>query len=225
MDQSSPVARQVWDLPVRLFHWALVILVMFQAYTGLFGGPKAMVWHGRAGMAILALVLFRIVWGFVGGRHARFIQFVRGPVGIIKYLKGVMAVPDGHNPLGALSVLALLAVLAVQASTGLFANDDILFEGPLFHLVDKELSDRLTGFHYLSSRALLALVVLHLGAIVFYRMKGKDLIRPMVTGWRKDDRSADDISAESAIPVAGSPLKALIVLALATVVVAGIVNL
>jgi cytochrome b len=225
MDQPSPVARQVWDLPVRLFHWALVILVAFQAYTGLFGGPKVMVWHGRAGMAILALVLFRIVWGFIGGRNARFSQFVRGPAAVIKYLKGVMPAPDGHNPLGALSVLALLAVLAVQAGTGLFANDDILFEGPLFHLVDKELSDSLTGYHYLSSRALLALVILHLGAIAFYRMKGKDLIRPMVTGWRQDERPAGNGSGESAVPAAGSPLKAMIVLALAVAAVAGIVNL
>jgi cytochrome b len=225
MDQSPPVARQVWDLPTRLFHWALVILVAFQAYTGLFGGPKAMVWHGRAGMAILALVLFRIVWGFVGGRHARFTQFLRGPAGIIKYLKGAMPASDGHNPLGALSVMALLAVLAAQAGTGLFANDDILFEGPLFQLVDKEVSDSLTGYHYLSSRALLALVVLHIGAIAFYRMKGKDLIWPMVTGWLKDSRPTGDVSGESAVPVAGSPLKALIALALAAAAVAGIVNL
>ena len=225
MNEPSPEPRQVvWDLPLRLFHWALAVLVAFQAYTGLFGGPKAMVWHGRAGCAILALVLFRIVWGFIGGRHARFADFVRGPGTIVKYLKGIVPAPVGHNPLGAVSVLALLAVLALQASTGLFANDDILFEGPLFHLVDKDLSDKLTGYHYLSSRALLALVALHLGAIAVYRLRGHDLIRPMVTGEKLDAAAPGSIGTDGP-PAAVSPLKALIVLALAAAAVAGVVNL
>jgi cytochrome b len=226
MDQVPPDRRQVWDLPLRLFHWALVVLVAFQAYTGLWGGPSAMVWHGRAGMAILALALFRIVWGFVGGRHARFADFVRGPAAIVKYLQGGSADHAGHNPLSALSVIALLAVLLTQAGTGLFAHDDILFEGPLFNHVGKETSDALTGYHYLSSRALLVLVVLHLGAIAIYRLKGNDLIRPMVTGWRKGGQAAGGaVPEETTVPVVGSAVKALVVLALSAAVVVGIVNL
>ncbi len=216
--------RRVWDLPLRLFHWALVGLVAFQAYTGLWGGPKAMVWHGRAGLAILALVLFRLIWGVIGGRHARFASFVRGPGAIIKYLKGQLPPVAGHNPLGALSVIAMIAILATQAATGLFANDDILFEGPLVQLVGKETSDVVTRYHYLSSRVLLALVVLHLGAIAVYRFKGHDLIRPMITGTRTDDPS-HDASDESAISVSGSVVKALIALAIAVAVVAGILKL
>ena len=238
MADTSSDRQPVWDLPVRFFHWALVAMVTFQAITGLWGGPAEMEWHGRVGLTILTLVLFRLIWGVVGGRHARFNDFVRGPKAIIGYLRASTSTaqndnPPGHNPLGGWSVLAMLAVLALQAGLGLFANDDILFEGPLMHLVDKGMSDILTGYHQLSAQTLLALVGLHVAVIIIYRLRGKNLLTPMITGYRRTEPSeitneqthdmADD--SNSSVPVMGSPVKALIVLITAAAVVLGILNL
>jgi len=172
----------VWDLPTRLFHWSLVVLVVAAFVTAKIGG-NAMVWHGRLGLAILGLLVFRLAWGFAGSTYARFARFVRGPAAIRAYLKGDWR-GQGHNPIGALSVLALLGVLAVQAATGLFANDDIAFEGYLYALVSSELSGKITGIHHLLEKALMALVALHVGAIVFYaRVRKHNLVKPMLTGW------------------------------------------
>lgn len=172
----------VWDLPTRLFHWSLVVLVAAAFVTAKIGG-SAMAWHGRLGLAILGLLVFRIVWGFAGSTYARFTQFVRGPAAIRAYLKGTWQ-GQGHNPFGAFSVLALLGVLAAQAATGLFANDDIAFEGYLYPLVGGELSGKITGIHHLLEKALMALVALHVGAIVFYaRVRKHNLVKPMLTGW------------------------------------------
>lgn len=172
----------VWDLPLRLFHWLLVGCVIGAFVTAKIGG-NAMVWHGRLGLAILGLLVFRIVWGLVGPTYARFAQFVRGPGAIRAYLRGQWQ-GQGHNPFGALSVLALLGVLSLQAATGLFANDDIAFEGYLYALVGSELSGQITGIHHLLEKALMLLVLLHVGAIVFYaRVKKHNLVKPMLSGW------------------------------------------
>jgi cytochrome b len=172
----------VWDLPVRLFHWLLVVCVVGAFVTAKIGG-NAMIWHGRLGLAILGLLAFRIVWGIAGSTYARFAQFVRGPAAIHAYLRGEWQ-GQGHNPFGALSVLALLGVLSLQAVTGLFANDDIAFEGYLYALVGSELSGKITGIHHLLEKALMLLVALHVGAIVFYaRIKKHNLVKPMLTGW------------------------------------------
>lgn len=172
----------VWDLPTRLFHWSLVILVVAAFVTAKVGG-NAMVWHGRIGLAIIGLLVFRIVWGFVGSTYARFLQFVRGPGAIRAYLRGEWN-GLGHNPLGALSVLALLCILTIQATTGLFSNDDIAFEGYLVPLIGMEASSSITGFHHLLEKILMALVALHVGSIVFYaRVKKHNLVKPMLTGW------------------------------------------
>lgn len=179
---SLPGKAYVWDIPTRLFHWALVILVVGAFITAKIGG-NAMVWHGRLGLAIVGLLVFRVVWGFVGSTYARFSTFVRGPGAIQAYLRGEWN-ELGHNPLGALSVLGLLGILAAQAATGLFANDDIAFEGYLLPLVGSELSGRITGIHHLLEKVLMLLVVLHVGAIAFYvRVKKHNLVKPMVTGW------------------------------------------
>lgn len=172
----------VWDLPTRLFHWSLVVLVVAAFVTAKVGG-NAMVWHGRIGLAIIGLLVFRIVWGFVGSTYARFLQFVRGPGAIRAYLRGEWN-ELGHNPLGALSVLALLGILTIQATTGLFSNDDIAFEGYLVPLIGMEASTSITGFHHLLEKILMALVALHVGSIVFYaRVKKHNLVKPMLTGW------------------------------------------
>lgn len=179
---NAPGRAYVWDIPTRLFHWALVVLVVAAFVTAKIGG-HAMIWHGRLGLAILGLLVFRIIWGFVGSTYARFLNFVRGPGAIFAYLRGQWQ-GLGHNPVGALSVLALLGILAAQAATGLFANDDIAFEGYLMPLVGSELSGKITGIHHLLEKLLLALVVLHIGTIVFYaRVKKHDLVKPMISGW------------------------------------------
>jgi cytochrome b len=173
---------RVWDLPTRIFHWSLVACVIGAFVTAKLGG-NAMVWHGRCGLAILGLLAFRVVWGFVGSTYARFAQFVRGPAAIRAYLKGEWR-GQGHNPVGALSVLALLGILAAMAATGLFANDDIAFEGYLMPLVGGELSGRITGIHHLLEKLVLLLVALHVAAIVFYaHVKKHNLVKPMLTGW------------------------------------------
>lgn len=196
MNSDATPRVRVWDLPTRLFHWSLVVLVVAAFVTAKIGG-NTMLWHGRIGLAILGLLVFRIVWGFVGSTYARFVQFVRGPKAILAYLRGEWHA-HGHNPIGALSVLGLLGVLALQAATGLFANDDIAFEGYLAALVDSSLSTRITGIHMLLEKVLMALVALHIGAIVFYaHAKKQNLVKPMLTGWA-------DGSGESA--QGGSPL-------------------
>lgn len=174
---------RLWDLPTRIFHWLLTVLIVAAVITAKTGG-NAMVWHGRIGLAILGLVVFRIVWGLVGSTYARFSSFLPTPASISAYLRGQWH-GLGHNPLGALSVFGMLTMLSVQVSTGIFANDDIAFQGPLAALIDKELSDTLTGVHKLSIKILIALIVLHLGAIAFYAFVKKDnLVKPMISGWK-----------------------------------------
>lgn len=175
---------RVWDLPTRLFHWLLVVCVLGAFVCAQIGG-NAMVWHGRFGLAVVGLLVFRLVWGFVGSTYARFFQFIKGPKAILAYLRGEWH-GEGHNPLGALSVLGLLGTLFLLVATGLFANDDIAFEGPLYSLVGKDLSDKVVGIHRLLEPLIILLVVAHLSAIVFYvRFKKENLIMPMITGLKE----------------------------------------
>jgi cytochrome b len=132
---------------------------------------------------VVILVSFRIAWGFVGPRHARFASFVSGPRALAAYLRQLPArqpaLSAGHSPLGALAVLAMLLLLAVQALTGLFANDTIFNNGPLYGYVSGALSDRLTGLHKANFDWLLVLIGLHLAAIAFYALwKRTNLVRP-----------------------------------------------
>lgn len=194
---------KIWDLPTRLFHWLLTILVVAAVITAKTGGD-AMVWHGRIGLTILGLVVFRIVWGLVGSTYARFSNFLPTPSSIAAYLRGRWH-DHGHTPLGALSVFAMLAMLVVQVSTGVFSNDDIAFQGPLAALIDKEFSDTLTGFHKLSIKIVIALIALHLGAIAFYAFVKKDhLVAPMISGWKtiESDAPAGSLSARGGGPLA-----------------------
>jgi len=178
----------VWDLPLRLFHWLLVLLVVVSWISVEIGG-NAMQIHMLSGYTILALVLFRILWGFLGSTHARFASFVRGPATAIAYLRALRRNQAGqhlgHNPAGAWSVIIMLIVLLVQAGTGLFSNDDIATEGPLAKLVSKALSDRITGIHHLNVKLLYALIALHLSAVAYYLLyKHENLIKPMLTGFK-----------------------------------------
>src|SRR5438105_222316 len=134
---------KVWDLPLRVFHWVLVTAVSGAYITGELGG-RLTDWHGRLGTLVLGLLIFRVIWGFAGNRYSRFSSFFPTPAKLQAYLKGELR-EAGHSPLGAIAVLTLLALLASLVTTGLFANDDIAFQGPLFNLIDKDLSDRLSG--------------------------------------------------------------------------------
>ena len=175
---------RVWDLPTRLFHWLLAVCV-FGAFISAQIGGNAMVWHGRFGLTVTGLLVFRLVWGFVGSTYARFFQFVKGPGTILAYLRGQWR-GEGHNPLGALSVIGLLGTLLLLVATGLFANDDIAFEGPLYPLIGKALSDRVVGVHRLLEPLIILLVLAHLAAIAFYvRFKKEVLIMPMITGMKE----------------------------------------
>lgn len=174
----------VWDLPTRLFHWTLVVLLGISVGTGLNGGLNAMDYHMLSGEAILALIGFRIIWGLVGSRNARFASFIKGPAAIAAYLRSPRH-EIGHNPLGALSVVAMLLCVAIQAVTGLFSTDDVFVDGPLRHLVSHETALRITNIHVLNLWVLGGLVGLHLGAIAWYQLKrGENLLMPMVTGWK-----------------------------------------
>jgi cytochrome b len=196
----------VWDLPTRLFHWLLVTLVIASFVTGRIGGLWIQ-YHAWSGYAILVLVVFRLIWGFVGGRHVRFSAFVHGPATILRYARTMLRrdAPEhlGHNPLGGWSVMAMLTTLFVQAATGLFANDDIFTEGPLYPWVSKATSDWLTHIHRLNQEVILLLVAIHVMAVLFYLMvKHQNLIRPMLTGrkhWHGEARSSANHLGRAAI--------------------------
>ena len=180
---------RVWDGPVRIFHWLLVLLLVAAYLSHEF---DAMVWHERVGLAILGLVVFRLAWGLVGSRHARFSNFVRGPSAAFAYLHGEWR-GIGPNPLGGWSVLLLLLVPLGMAATGLFANDDVVFKGPLADWISKEASDRLTSVHHFGFNLLLVLVGLHLAAIVYYRLaRRENLGKPMITGYKEVEPALEE---------------------------------
>lgn len=216
---------RVWDLPTRLFHWVLAACVVGSVVSAKVGG-NAMVWHFRLGYVVFALLAFRILWGLVGGRWSRFASFVRPPGAVLRYLRG-QAGPDehldvGHNPLGALSVLGLITILAVQVGTGLFADDEIANSGPLTALASGALVSQLTTWHKSFGQwIVLALVALHVAAILFYLLRrGHNLVRPMFTGDKllpaQTPASADGW---------GQRLLAVVILALCAALVAWVLQL
>jgi cytochrome b len=207
-------SRLVWDLPVRVGHWALVAGVA-GAWATHYAGAAWFPWHRRCGYLVLVLALFRILWGFVGTRHARFSSFVRGPRRILGYLRAKgTAVTVGHNPLGALSIVAMLALLAAQGLTGLFANDEIASAGPLLGWVSQSRSDRLTSLHHLNASGLAILIGLHLAAVLWYVLvRGRPLVKAMVTG----RRAAGHVPPAEEIRSSRNLLAAAIVVALAIV--------
>ncbi len=177
---------RIWDLPVRLFHWALVVVVIGAIVTG----GENMDLHPYFGFAVLALVLFRILWGIVGSDTARFSGFVRSPSVVLGYARGLFRreaeIHLGHNPLGGWVIVVMLVLLLLQGSLGLFTKDDILFEAPLAYLVSGRFSHVLTEIHESVGNLLIALIAVHVSAAVFYAVYKKvDLIGPMITGRRR----------------------------------------
>lgn len=194
MTQPQHTVR-IWDLPLRLFHWALAACVIALVVTAKVGG-NAMEWHFRLGYVVLALLVFRIVWGLVGGRWSRFTSFLYSPVRLVRYLKGSAHAEDsiGHSPLGALSVFGLLAVLVAQVATGLLSDDEIAFAGPLTRFVSNAVVGQATSYHKeIGQYLVIGLVVLHLLAIAYYVLVRRHrLVRPMLHG--------DKVLAASAAP-------------------------
>ena len=213
---------RIWDLPTRLFHWVLFVCVVALVVTAKVGG-NAMNLHLRLGQVVFALLLFRLLWGFVGGHWSRFASFFPTPARLARYLGGRATAADtaGHNPLGALSVLAMLLVLGAQVGSGLFSDDDIAFSGPLTALVSGATVARMTEWHsHWGQYLVIGLVALHVLAIVVYRLRRQNLVRPMVLG----DKALDE-PVPSARDSAATRLLALLLLALCAGVVYAVVQL
>ena len=204
---------RVWDLPTRLFHWSLAACFAGLVLTGSVGG-NAMIWHFRFGYGVLTLLLFRLVWGFVGGRWSRFSAFVYAPATVLAFLRG-QGRPEhtaGHNPMGALSVFAMLAFLAAQVATGLVSDDEIAFTGPMTRFVSNATVSLATRYHTDVGRLVLfALVALHIVTVLVYLWKKQDnLITPMVLG---DKNFAEEIRIEPSRDDSGSRIAGVVVFA------------
>ncbi len=173
---------KVWDVPTRLFHWLIVVLFAFSWWSA---ENHEMEWHYQSGILVLALLVFRLLWGFIGGSTARFVNFVRSPIGVFGYLRG-KETPSafGHNPIGGYSVVALLLFLCIQVGAGLFATDiDGLESGPLSHLVSFDTGRLAAEVHETAFNVLLLLVTVHVLAILFYAVvRKRNLLTPMFTG-------------------------------------------
>lgn len=185
---------RVWDLPVRLFHWTLVILMVASYFTGRAGGDW-MKFHFWSGYAILTLIFFRIAWGIVGSTTARFSNFVKGPAaaaGHLRLLLGRNGPYDaGHNPMGGAMVVVLLFAVLAQAATGLFSadTDTGMVTGPLATRIADAMVDKLTAFHHLWVNVLLALVAAHVAAVLVYLVwKRHNLVGAMITGAKPADQ-------------------------------------
>lgn len=185
-DSAAPI--RLWDLPVRVVHWSFVALLPALWWTAEKGDLDT---HLKLGTAMLVLVVFRILWGLLGSSTARFASFVRGPLTVARYLRGLFGKEGepivGHNPLGAISVVALLLLLAAQVGFGLVAQDtDGLYSGPLNYLVDYDTAEAARGWHELGFNVILGAVAIHVLAIIFYLLVKRDnLVGPMITGRKR----------------------------------------
>ena len=216
---EQTLRMRVWDAPTRLFHWAVVCLLGISWLTASRGWMEV---HFLSGYSMIALLLFRIAWGFIGSETSRFSHFLKSPLAALRHLTQLhRREPDteiGHNAAGGWMVLVLLMLLAVQAGTGLGANDDGATEGPLFAYVGKADSDWLTHIHYLNFSLIQLAVVAHVLAIVTYAIvKRHDLVRPMITGWKS-------LPADMQAPRLAGPIRAAVVFVLAAGIVSFAVN-
>ncbi len=182
---------RIWDLPVRVTHWAVALLFAFQWWSGKAGH---LLWHRWAGYTMAGFIVFRLLWGVLGSSTARFSSFVRGPVAVVAYVRGLRERGGGrfrvgHNPLGGWSVLVMLGLLVVQVGLGLFAVDtDGLESGPMADRVSFHTGRILAHRHELVFNVLLAIVAVHVAAAVFYLFVRRDnLVTPMITGSRKGE--------------------------------------
>jgi cytochrome b len=217
--QAATIRVKVWDGWIRAFHWAIVALLAFSFVTGKTGRMEL---HMLSGYAVLTLLVFRVAWGLVGSETARFGRFLRSPLAALAHLRRLRArEPDaeiGHNAAGGWMVLAMLALLLFQAVSGLFADDEELYRGPLADLVGYDASQRITDLHVANVNLVLAAVALHVLAVAAYRLlKGQNLIGPMVTGMKA-------LPADVRAPRLGSPALAAALLVAAAALVYGVVR-
>lgn len=210
--QKNPLIRvRVWDLPTRIFHWAAALCVLGLLVTGTLGG-SAMSLHFRFGYALLSLLLFRIFWGLVGGYWSRFGSFMFGPGALLAYLRGQHpAIHNvGHTPLGALSVWAILGFLMLQVGSGLVSDDEIANTGPLAHLVSNATVSLASSYHTRVGKwVVLALVLLHVGAIVVYTRRQAGLTAAMLHGDKQLAAPAPAARDDAASRIAAAALMAL----------------
>lgn len=207
---DATLSVPVWDLPVRLFHWSLVALIAFSWWSAEYGHTD---WHLRSGYGVLFLLSFRLVWGVIGSSTARFTSFVRGPRGVVDYLRTSQRWSRiGHTPLGALSVVALLGLIGAQLWFGLITTDeDGIVSGPLNRLVDFDTGELARTIHHQLFNVLLGFIALHVAAILFYRLvRGKDLVGAMVRG-----RGVAPATAAPFVPASAARLLAALVVAAA----------
>jgi cytochrome b len=217
---ASTRPLRVWDLPTRIFHWLLAFCVISSIISGEVGG-NAIIWHFRLGYCVIALLIFRVVWGFVGGHWSRFKQFFYSPLTILRYLRG-QSKPEhevGHNPLGSLSVWGLFFILGAQVATGLMSDDEIASQGPLVQFISGATSSLATSYHkHWGKVIIILLIALHIAAILFYLFKKKEnLIRPMLRG---DKDVQVDIDLLPSQDEAAQRMTALIIFAAIAVTVA-----
>jgi len=173
----------VWDLPTRIFHWLLAAAVVALVVTAKIGGDDVMAWHGRLGYCVGALLMFRVVWGVIGGRWSRFASFAPSFARAWAYVRGATHDNPGHNPLGALSVYAMLFFLSLQVGSGLFAETKEDFAGPLTSIVSNGTVHFMTGYHKrIGQWVVVTLVSLHVLAIAWYALRGRNLVGPMLHG-------------------------------------------
>jgi cytochrome b len=176
----------VWDIPVRLFHW-LLVFCLFGQWLTVEVLDDAMHIHFYIGYFTLGLIIFRLIWGFVGTKYAKFNSFIAGPKAILNYLQSLAAkqksCTTGHNPLGGLLLPAVLLLVGLQAISGLFTSDDIVSSGPYYDSVNNEIQKRMQWLHHNIFDVLIGLAIIHLFAIAWYRWALKqNLITPMLTG-------------------------------------------
>jgi cytochrome b len=221
---SAPERVRAWDLPTRIFHWLFVTLIVC-GYVSRYYGDSDFVWHKWNGYAVLILVVFRLIWGFVGCTTARFASFFPTPRSMLRYGLSIFGSKTehylGHNPVGGAMILALLAVVFAQAVTGLFNSNDILFDAPFVKLVSEH-TVKLAGVaHHYIFELILLLASIHILANLFYHfVKREPLIAAMVTGHKPAEEYLDCDEAEG-----GSLWRALICLLVAAVLVLGTIRL
>ncbi len=220
--QRLRLPMKVWDAPIRLFHWGIVVLIAVSYVTFQVGWMRV---HLISGYTMLGALTFRFVWGFAGSDTARFARFLKNPITGLTHLTHILRREEdreiGHNAAGGWMVLLMLLLLAVQVATGLCANtdDDYMINGPLAKYVGKQLSDRLSGIHAFNFNLILGMIVLHLVALIAYRVfKGQDLVRPMITGKKR-------LPGAMRAPRLASPLRAIVVGLVAAIIAVAVANL
>jgi cytochrome b len=212
---------RAWDLPTRLFKWALVVGIIL-AYGSTYLSDPSMALHKVSGYFVLSLIVFRLAWGLMGASTARFSSFVRGPRVVASYLLAIVGGRNpkyiGHNPAGALMVVTLLALTAIQGMTGLFSNDGVFANGPFSEAVRDDTSDILTLVHKFGVYVLMCAIVVHVVANVYYQLVKRDpLITAIVIGVKPADSDYADVAAKGGAGI----FTALVLFALSAVVVVG----